>query len=124
MAGNRRVAVHERPIEGIPLPLSDEPNALASRGRTAPAGRSAGATVTIEDQQADVGDIVTQPGFLCVVGDDICMSRENASPITPDYRAPFRFTGCTLDRSSSMSPASVRSSTRPGSVSGSRSTEP
>ncbi|MFF3607694.1 sulfatase-like hydrolase/transferase [Streptomyces sp. NPDC002463] len=55
-------------------------------------------TLYIDDQQVGSGDIVTQPGYFCVVGDGICVGRDDASPVTPDYRAPFRFTGGTIDK--------------------------
>ena len=43
-------------------------------------------------------EIVTQPGVFCLVGDGICVGRDSASPVTPDYRAPFGFTGGTIDK--------------------------
>ena len=30
--------------------------------------------------------------------DGICVGRDSASPVTPDYQAPFRFTGGTIDK--------------------------
>lgn len=57
-------------------------------------------TVTLYIDNAPVGksDIVTQPGAFCLVGDGICVGRDSASPVTPDYQAPFPFTGGTIDR--------------------------
>jgi arylsulfatase A-like enzyme len=43
-------------------------------------------------------EIVTQPGVFCLVGDGICVGRDSASPVTPHYRPPFRFTGGEIDR--------------------------
>ncbi len=44
------------------------------------------------------GEIVIQPGDFCLVGDGICVGRDSASPVTPDYTAPFAFTGGTIDK--------------------------
>ncbi len=55
-------------------------------------------TLYVDDQQVGQGDIVTQPGYFCLVGDGICVGRDSASPVTPDYVAPFRFTGGTIDK--------------------------
>jgi arylsulfatase A-like enzyme len=55
-------------------------------------------TLYIDDEQVGEGKIVTQPGAFCLVGDGICVGRDSASPVTPDYRPPFRFTGGTIDR--------------------------
>jgi arylsulfatase len=55
-------------------------------------------TLYIDDQTVGSGEIVTQPGYFCVVGDGICVGRDDASPVTPDYVAPFRFTGGTIDK--------------------------
>jgi hypothetical protein len=32
------------------------------------------------------------------VGDGLCVGRDSASPVSPDYRAPFRFTGGSIER--------------------------
>jgi arylsulfatase len=47
----------------------------------------------IDDQKVGSEEIVTQPGYFCVVGDGLCVGRDSASPVTPEYRSPFRFTG-------------------------------
>ena len=52
----------------------------------------------IDDKQVGSGEIVTQPGPFCTVGDGICVGRDSASSVTPDYKAPFRFTGGTIDK--------------------------
>jgi len=52
----------------------------------------------IDQEKVGSGEIVTQPGYFCVVGDGITVGRDDASPITPDYRAPFRFTGGSIDK--------------------------
>ena len=55
-------------------------------------------TLYIDEEQVGSGEIVTQPGAFCLVGDGICVGRDSASPVTPDYTAPFRFTGGTIDK--------------------------
>jgi arylsulfatase A-like enzyme len=55
-------------------------------------------TLYIDDAVVGSSELVTQPGFFCVVGDGICVGRDDASPVTPDYVAPFRFTGGTIDK--------------------------
>ena len=55
-------------------------------------------TLYMDDEQVGSGEIVTQPGVFCLVGDGICVGRDSASPVTPDYRPPFRFTGGTIDK--------------------------
>lgn len=74
---------------------------FAATGRNAdPAMPGAAGTLTlyIDDQAVGSGEIVTQPGYFCVVGDGICVGRDDASAVTPDYTAPFRFTGGTIDK--------------------------
>jgi arylsulfatase len=55
-------------------------------------------TLYIDDAQVGTGDIVTQPGPFCLVGDGICVGRDSASPVTPAYPPPYRFSGGTIDR--------------------------
>ncbi|CAM5672432.1 arylsulfatase [Streptomyces tanashiensis] len=74
---------------------------FAANGRSAdPAMPGAAGTLTlyVDDQPVGSGDIVTQPGYFCLVGDGICVGRDDASPVTADYQAPFRFTGGTIDK--------------------------
>jgi arylsulfatase len=52
----------------------------------------------MDDEQVASGEIVTQPGVFCLVGDGICVGRDSASPVTPEYQSPFRFTGGTIDK--------------------------
>jgi len=52
----------------------------------------------MDDQPVGSGEIVTQPGPFCLVGDGICVGRDSASPVTPDYQPPFRFSGGTIDK--------------------------
>jgi arylsulfatase len=52
----------------------------------------------VDDEQVGEGELVTQPGVFCLVGDGICVGRDSASPVTPAYKPPFRFTGGTIDK--------------------------
>jgi arylsulfatase len=65
-----------------------------------PAMPGAAGTLTLYYDDAVVGsaDIVTQPGLFNAVGDGICVGRDDGSPVTPDYVAPFRFGGGTIDK--------------------------
>ncbi|MEU3255715.1 arylsulfatase [Streptomyces sp. NPDC006997] len=74
---------------------------FAASGRsTDPAVPGATGTLTLYVDEQAVGrdDIVTQPGSFCLVGDGICVGRDDASPVTPDYEGPFPFTGGTIDK--------------------------
>ncbi|WP_027503451.1 arylsulfatase [Rhodococcus sp. UNC363MFTsu5.1] len=55
-------------------------------------------TLYLDDEQVATGDIVTQPGPFNLVGDGICIGRDSGSPVTPDYKAPFAFTGGSIDK--------------------------
>ena len=55
-------------------------------------------TLYVDKKKVGEGEIVTQPGNFCLVGDGICVGRDSASPVTPDYTAPFRFTGGTIEK--------------------------
>lgn len=55
-------------------------------------------TLYVDDQQVGQGQIVTQPGHFCLTGDGICVGRDSASAVTPEYQAPFRFTGGVIER--------------------------
>ncbi len=61
---------------------------------------SAVGTLTLYIDTKPVGQttIMTQPGFFCPVGDGLCVGRDSASPVSPDYAAPFRFTGGAIER--------------------------
>jgi len=65
-----------------------------------PAMPGARGTLTLYVDSEDVGssEIVTQPGLFCAVGDGLCVGRDDASPVTPAYTAPYRFTGGTIDK--------------------------
>jgi arylsulfatase A-like enzyme len=52
----------------------------------------------MDDEKVGSSEIIIQPGVFCLVGDGICVGRDSASPVTPDYEPPFRFTGGTIDK--------------------------
>jgi arylsulfatase len=55
-------------------------------------------TLYIDDEVVGSEEIVTQPGYFCLTGDGICVGRDSASAVTPEYVAPFEFRGGTIDR--------------------------
>jgi hypothetical protein len=55
-------------------------------------------TLFVDMKKVGQADIMTQPGFFCAVGDGLCVGRDSASPVSPDYRSPFRFTGGTIEQ--------------------------
>jgi arylsulfatase len=65
-----------------------------------PAMPGATGTLTLYIDGDPVGSdvIVTQPGLFCAVGDGLCVGRDDASPVTPAYVAPYRFTGGRIDK--------------------------
>jgi arylsulfatase len=74
---------------------------FTATGRNAdPAMPGARGTLSLYIDGAVVGsgEIVTQPGLFCAVGDGLCVGRDDASPVTPAYTAPYRFTGGSIDK--------------------------
>ncbi|NMA10405.1 MAG: LamG domain-containing protein, partial [Methanomicrobiales archaeon] len=65
-----------------------------------PDTRSAVGTLTLYIDMEKVGEgrIRTQPGSFSLTGDGLCVGRDSGSPVSPDYSAPFAFTGGTIDR--------------------------
>ncbi len=55
-------------------------------------------TLYADDEKVGEGEIVTQPGYFCLTGDGISVGRDSASAVTPEYQAPFTFTGGTIDK--------------------------
>ncbi len=55
-------------------------------------------TLYVDDQAVGSEDIVTQPGYFCLTGDGICVGRDSLSAVTPEYVAPFEFTGGAIDK--------------------------
>ena len=52
----------------------------------------------VDDVKVGEGEIVTQPGNFCLTGDGIAVGRDSASAVTPEYQAPFAFTGGSIDK--------------------------
>lgn len=65
-----------------------------------PDTRSAVGTLALYIDMEKVGEgrISTQPGSFSLTGDGLCVGRDSGSPVSPDYAAPFAFTGGTIDR--------------------------
>ncbi|BBL68772.1 arylsulfatase [Methanoculleus chikugoensis] len=65
-----------------------------------PDTRSAVGTLALYIDMEKVGEgrIRTQPGSFSLTGDGLCVGRDSGSPVSPDYSAPFAFTGGTIDR--------------------------
>jgi len=55
-------------------------------------------TLYIDDEPVSKAEILTQPGMFALTGDGLSVGRDSASPVSPEYAAPFPFTGGTLDR--------------------------
>jgi len=55
-------------------------------------------TLYVDGEPAGAGEIVTQPGYFCLTGDGTCVGRDSASSVTPEYQAPFAFTGGTIEK--------------------------
>jgi arylsulfatase len=62
------------------------------------AGARGTLTLYVDDDAVGSDQIVTQPGGFCLVGDGLCVGRDDASAVTPAYTAPYRFTGGTIDK--------------------------
>ena len=65
-----------------------------------PVTGSALGTVTLYIDTEPVGkaEIRTQPGFFALTGDGLSVGRDSASPVSPDYAAPFEFGGGEIER--------------------------
>ncbi|WP_324614578.1 sulfatase-like hydrolase/transferase [Streptomyces sp. NRRL WC-3618] len=79
----------QNPIEFAATSRNADPAMPGAAGRL---------TLYMDDQEIGSYDIVTQPGYFCVVGDGICVGRDDASPVTPGYEGPFPFAGGTIDK--------------------------
>jgi hypothetical protein len=60
-------------------------------------GTSGTLTLYADKKKIGEGQITTQAGVFCVVGDGISVGRDSASAVTPEYKAPFEFTGGTIE---------------------------
>ena len=55
-------------------------------------------TLYVDETEVGKGDIITQPGYFCLTGDGISVGEDSGSAVTPEYTAPFAFTGGTIDK--------------------------
>ena len=55
-------------------------------------------TLYVDGDAVGSGEIITQPGAFCLVGDGLCVGRDDASPVTTAYTAPYEFTGGRIDK--------------------------
>ena len=55
-------------------------------------------TLYVDDKAVGYGPLITQPGYFCLTGDGICVGRDSASAVTPEYEAPYPFRGGSIDR--------------------------
>ncbi|PKL63239.1 MAG: arylsulfatase [Methanomicrobiales archaeon HGW-Methanomicrobiales-2] len=55
-------------------------------------------TLYIDMKKVGEGRVRTQPGSFSLTGDGLCVGRDSGSPASPDYSAPFAFTGGIIDR--------------------------
>lgn len=62
------------------------------------AGARGTLTLYVDDVVVGSDVITTQPGLFCAVGDGLCVGRDDASPVTPAYTAPYAFTGGSIDK--------------------------
>ncbi|MGW5072167.1 arylsulfatase [Rhodococcus sp. NPDC004095] len=90
--------VADRPIEPGRHICTAEFVAEGKNTDPAMPGFSGTLNLYLDDQRVATDRLVTQPGPFCAVGDGICAGRDSASPVTPDYRSPFPFTGGTIDK--------------------------
>lgn len=90
----------DRPLTPGPHVITAEFAATGRSERADMPGAKGLLTLYIDDDEVGSGEIVTQPGAFCLVGDGICVGRDSASPVTPDYadRGTFPFTGGTIDK--------------------------
>jgi arylsulfatase len=65
-----------------------------------PATMSAIGTLTlyVDTEAVGAAEIMTQPGMFALTGDGLSVGRDSASPVSPDYRAPFAFVDGTIER--------------------------
>jgi arylsulfatase A-like enzyme len=52
----------------------------------------------IDDAVVGKGEAMIQPGSWSLAGDGLCVGRDGGSPVSPEYTAPFEFTGGQIER--------------------------
>ena len=64
-----------------------------------PSGNAIGTlNLLIDTDQVGSLEILTQPSYFGITGDNVSAGRNAGSPVSPDYKPPFAFTGGTIDR--------------------------
>ncbi len=61
-------------------------------------GASGTLTLYVDGDAVGSAEITTQPGVFCLTGDGISVGRDSGSAVTPEYQAPFPFTGGMIDK--------------------------
>lgn len=61
-------------------------------------GASGTLTLYVDGEAVGSGSIITQPGYFCLTGDGISIGQDSGSAVSPNYEAPFAFTGGTIDK--------------------------
>jgi arylsulfatase len=90
--------IADQPLTTGPHVCSAEFVAEGPSADPAMPGASGTLTLYVDDAAVGSGPIVTQPGYFCLTGDGICVGRDSASAVTPEYQAPYPFTGGTIDK--------------------------
>jgi arylsulfatase len=90
--------VADRPLEPGPHVCTAEFVPTGPSQDPAMAGAAGTLTLYVDDTVVGSGPITTQPGYFCLTGDGICVGRDSASAVTPEYESPFPFTGGTIDK--------------------------
>lgn len=52
----------------------------------------------IDNKKVGEANIKTQPGRFSIAGEGLCVGRDSASPVSPDYKPPFAFNGGTIEK--------------------------
>ena len=90
--------VADRPVEPGAHVLVAEFRATGKSQNPQMPGAEGTVTLYVDDETVGSSTIVTQPGYFCLTGDGICVGRDSASAVTPEYTAPFTFTGGVIDK--------------------------
>lgn len=90
--------VAERPLTVGPHVCVAEFVAEGHNGHPDMPGTAGTLTLYVDDEPVGSNEIVTQPGYFCLTGDGICVGRDSASAVTPEYVAPFPFSGGSIDK--------------------------
>ena len=90
--------VADRPLTPGPHVCTADFQASGPSQDPALPGTAGTLTLYVDDQAVGSAPIVTQPGYFCLTGDGIAVGRDSSSAVTPEYQAPFPFTGGTISK--------------------------